>query len=357
MSAFCFPRIDAVPLMRYSTFLIHRTLFSVLVLLGLSLLIFMIARVIPGDPARIALGPLASRTQIEALRAEMHLDEPLYRQYAYYLGGLLRGDFGPSLYTHRPVGLDLRDLLPATLELVLYAGLIMVAVGVPLGILAAYHRDTWVDDAVRLVSLAGVTTPAFVWAIMLMLIFAYALGVLPVAGRLSPGVLPPPAVTGMITIDAPLGRNPAAYLDFLRHLLLPATSLALAGIAQAARLTRASMVDVAGRPFIEAARAFGISEVRIAMKYMLKPSLIPTVTILGLDFAALLGNAFLVEAVFNWPGIARYGVEVILRKDLNAIVAVVMVVGLFFVAINFLIDILVGYLDPRIRLRQLEESA
>lgn len=342
--------------MRYSTFLLRRTLLSVLVLLGLSILIFIIARVIPGDPARIALGPLASRAQIEALRSEMSLDRPLYVQYALYLGGLLRGDFGESLYTHRPVVQDLRDLFPATFELVLYAGLIMIALGVPLGVLAAYYRDTWVDNSVRLFSLAGVVTPAFVWAIFLMLLFAHALAVLPVAGAFSPSTVPPPTVTGLVTIDSLLDRNLPAYVDFLHHLILPAVSLALAGIAQASRLTRASMVDVAGRPFIEAARAFGVAEYRIALKYMLKPSLIPTMTILGLDFAALLGNAFLVEAVFNWPGIARYGVEVILRKDLNAIVAVVMIIGLFFVTINFLIDIMVGYLDPRIRLAQGETA-
>lgn len=340
--------------MKYSTYLIRRMLLSVLVLLGLSVLIFTIARVIPGDPARIALGPLASRGQIEALRQEMYLDRPIHVQYAYYLSGLLRGDFGESLYTHRPVTDDLRDLFPATLELVLYTGLIMVLLGVPLGVLAAYYRNTWVDNVVRLFSLGGVVTPAFVWAILLMLLFAHALAILPVAGQLSASTTPPPQVTGLVTIDSALDRNPAAYLDFLWHLILPAVSLALAGIAQAARLTRASMVDVAGRPYIEAARAFGFAEYRIALKYMLKPSLIPTMTILGLEFAALLGNAFLVEAVFNWPGIARYGVEVILRKDLNAIVAVVMIIGLFFVVINFLIDVAVGYLDPRIRLARAE---
>lgn len=338
--------------MRYSTYLIRRVLLSALVLLGLSVLIFVIARVIPGDPARIALGPLASRGQIEALRQEMYLDRPLHVQYAYYLSGLLRGDFGESLYTHRPVTNDLRDLFPATLELVFYSGLIMVLLGVPLGVLAAYYRNTWVDNAVRLFSLGGVVTPAFVWAILLMLLFAHVFAVLPVAGQFSASISPPPQVTGLVTIDSLLSRNPAAYVDFLWHLILPAVSLALAGIAQAARLTRASMVDVASRPYIEAARAFGFAEYRIALKYMLKPSMIPTMTILGLDFAALLGNAFLVEAVFNWPGIARYGVEVILRKDLNAIVAVVMIIGLFFVVINFLIDIAVGYLDPRIRLAQ-----
>jgi len=340
--------------MGYSSYLIRRVLLSVLVLLGLSVLIFTIARVIPGDPARIALGPLASRGQIDALRQEMYLDRPIHVQYAYYLSGLLRGDFGESLYTHRPVTDDLRDLFPATLELVLYSGLIMVLLGVPLGVLAAYYRDTWVDNAVRLFSLGGVVTPAFVWAILLMLLFAHALAVLPVAGQFSASMTPPPQVTGLVTIDSLLDFNLGAYVDFLRHLILPAVSLALAGIAQAARLTRASMVDVAGRPYIEAARAFGLAEYRIALKYMLKPSMIPTMTILGLDFAALLGNAFLVEAVFNWPGIARYGVEVILRKDLNAIVAVVMIIGLFFVVINFLIDIAVGYLDPRIRLAHAE---
>lgn len=340
--------------MKYSTYLIRRVLLSVLVLLGLSILIFTIARIIPGDPARIALGPLASRGQIESLRQEMYLDRPLHVQYAYYLSGLLRGDFGESLYTHRSVSEDLRDLFPATLELVLYSGMIMVLLGVPLGVLAAYYRNTWVDNAVRLFSLGGVVTPAFVWAILLMLLFAHALAILPVAGQFSASITPPPQVTGLVTIDSLLDRNPAAFIDFLWHLILPAVSLALAGIAQAARLTRASMIDVAGRPYIEAARAFGFAEYRIALKYMLKPSMIPTMTILGLDFAALLGNAFLVEAVFNWPGIARYGVEVILRKDLNAIVAVVMIIGLFFVAINFVIDIAVGYLDPRIRLARAE---
>jgi peptide/nickel transport system permease protein len=342
--------------MRYSTYLIHRVLFSLVVLLGLSVLIFVIARIIPGDPARIALGPLASRSQIEALRQSMHLDRPIHEQYAIYLGGLLRGDFGESLYTHRPVTEDLRDLFPGTLELILYTGVLMVAIGVPLGVLSAYYRDTWVDHTARLISFAGVVTPAFVWAIFLMLIFAFALGILPVAGRLS-AASELPEITGLVTIDAILARDPAALLDFLHHLILPAVSLALAGMAQAARLTRSSMVDVAGRPYIEAARAFGLPEFRIAFKYMLKPSLIPTVTILGLEFGALLSNAFLVESVFNWPGIGRYGVEVILRKDLNAIVAVVMIVGLFFVVINFLIDILVGYLDPRIRLRQGEGPA
>ena len=188
-------------------------------LLGLSLLIFVIARVIPGDPARIALGPLASRAQIAALRAQMYLDEPLPVQYAHYVGGVVRGDFGESLYTHRPVTTDLHDLFPATLELVLYAGLLMVAVGVPLGILAASYRDTWVDTLVRLISLGGVVTPAFVWAIVLMLIFAYALGVLPVAGRLSAGAVPPPPVTGLVTIEPSAGEG--LVIDAPRGLFVP----------------------------------------------------------------------------------------------------------------------------------------
>lgn len=342
--------------MGYLLFLLRRAVLSLVVLAGLSVLIFLIARVIPGDPARIALGPLASREQVEALRRDLRLDDPLPRQYLHYLRGVVRGDFGHSLYTRRPVAEDIRELFPATFELVLAAGLLAVVVGIPLGVLAARHRDTWVDNLVRLFAFAGVVTPAFVWAILLMLLFAYALGVLPVTGRLSPGVLPPPRVTGLVTVDALLAGDLATAGDALRHLVLPAVALALAAIAQAARLTRANVLDVARRPYIETVRAFGLPERVVAFRYMLKPALIPTVTILGLDIAALLANAFLVEAVFDWPGIGRYGVQVILRKDLNAIVGTVMIVGVFFVTINFLIDVLVGYLDPRIRLSQTGEA-
>lgn len=330
----------------------RRLLISVSVLFGVSILIFVIARVIPGDPARIALGPLASQEQVESLRQELYLDRPLPLQYLEFVKRLLQGDLGMSLYTKRAVTTDLAEFFPATLELVLVGGVLMVLVGLPLGIFAAYYRNRWPDNLARILSLLGVVTPSFVWAIFLILVFAYWVAVLPVAGRLGDAFLPPPRVSGMVTLDALLAGRWATFWDALQHMILPATALAMAGLGQAARLTRANMIETYGKPYIEMARAFGIRESTIAFKYALRPAMIPTLTILGLDLAAMLGGAFLVEAVFNWPGMARYAVQAIIRKDLNAIVGTTLVIAAFFLLINIVVDLIVGYLNPRIRFRQ-----
>jgi len=337
--------------MGLARYLLHRLLVSVLVLLGLSVLIFLIARIIPGDPARIALGPLASEEQVQRFRDALHLDEPLPVQYVEFLKGLVQGELGVSTYSGRPVTTDLAQFFPATFELVLAAALLMTLIGIPLGILAARYRDGLVDNVVRLVSLLGVVAPSFVWAILLMLAFAFWLELLPVLGRLDDGVSPPPWVTGLYTVDALLAGRLDLFRDALAHLVLPAVALSLSGLGQAARLTRANLAEVYGREYMELARAYGFREREMALKYALRPGMIPTLTILGLDFASKLGNAFLVEAVFAWPGMARYGVEAILHKDLNAITGTVLVIGAFFIVINLLIDLAIGYLDPRIRLR------
>ena len=323
---------------------------SLLVLLGAAALVFVLARVIPGDPARIALGPRASVEAVQQLRQTMGLDLPLPLQFASFLSRLAHGDLGLSLYTRRPVVTDLATYAPATLELVLFAGLLIAVVGVSLGVVAARRRGTLVDAVVRLMSLAGIAAPSFVWGVILMLVFSYALGILPATGRLSPGVAPPLFLTGLYVVDAALSGDWRTCLDAMKHLILPATALAMAGIGQAARLTRANMVDVYARPYIEFFRAFGVAEGLIARRYALWPAMIPTLTVLGLDIAALLGNAFLVEAVFNWPGLARYGVSAILNKDLNAIVGIVVVVSFVFVMANAVVDICVSRVDPRIRL-------
>jgi peptide/nickel transport system permease protein len=195
-----------------------------------------------------------------------------------------------------------------------------------------------------------VVAPSFVWAILLMLLFAFWLEVLPVLGRLSEGMAPPPHVTGMYTVDALIAGDHRTFTDAFAHLVLPAVALSLAGLGQAARLTRANLAQVYDREYMEMARAYGYRESEMALKYALRPGMIPTLTILGLDFASKLGNAFLVEAVFAWPGMARYGVQAILHKDLNGITGTVLVIGAFFVVINLVIDIMIGYLDPRIRL-------
>lgn len=332
-------------------FLAHRLALAVLVVFGVSLLIFVLARVMPGDPARLALGPAASADQVTELRHQMGLDQPILVQYFDFMRHALHFDFGVSLYTDRPVAADISDTFPATLELILFAGLVMGVVGIGLGILSARYRDGAIDNFSRLFALLCVAMPNFVWALLLMLLASYWLGVLPIAGRLSDSMVPPPDVTGMITIDALLAGRFDAFWDALWHLVLPGLALALPGLAQLARLARTSMVESYARPYVEFARAYGLSEWQIACKYALRPASIPVLTILGMQVVALLGSAFLIETVFMWPGMARYGVQAILRKDLNAIIAVATLTSVCFVSFNMLVDAIVVLIDPRIRHR------
>ena len=331
-------------------FLARRLLYSVFVLVGLSILVFLIARVMPGDPARMALGPRAPEWVVERFRAEMHLDKPLYVQYYYWLKNALQGKFGMSIFTRRDVATDIKEFLPATIELALFAGVIMATFGILLGVISARYANRWPDNVVRVISYMGVVTPSYVFAILFLLLFGYVLNLLPTTGRLSPGVTPPPTITGLITIDSLITGNFSAFLDALKHLLMPGIALALGGMAQEARITRSSMTENLQRDFIALERSQAIPERVIMSKYLLKLSLIPTVSVLGLDFASLLGWAFLVEMIFNWPGMSRYGINAMLRKDLNAIVAVIMVLGVVFVTVNIIVDIIVSWLDPRIRL-------
>lgn len=322
---------------------------SLIVLFGVSLLIFAIARIIPGDPARIALGPNATAEAVEALRVRLHLDAPFIEQYSYFVGNLLRGDLGISLYTNRPVTADIAQFLPATLELVIVSGIMMVLFGVPLGVLSARYRGTVVDHLIRLITLLGVSAPGFVWAVILMLLFAYYLPIFPIAGRIADSFTIAP-VTGFLLLDTLLAGRPDAFVDALSHLILPAFALALSGIGQAARLVRSNMVETYDKPYIEMAQAYGFPEKRISRKYAFRPSMIPSLTIIGLDFAAMLGNAFLIEAVYAWPGLSRYGVAVVLRKDLNAIIGTVLIISAMFLIVNLVVDLLVSVINPKIRL-------
>jgi peptide/nickel transport system permease protein len=330
--------------------LAKRLSISVIVLIGVSMLIFAIARVIPGDPARIALGPNATSEQVEQLRQQLHLDDPIYIQYGYFIRDFAHGNLGISLYTNRPVLTDIAQFLPATLELVIAAGIFMIGIGLPLGILSARHRGRMPDNLIRVVSLLGVSAPSFVWAVILMLFFAFFLPLFPIAGQISDTIEQPARVTGFLLVDSLIAGNLTAFFSALHHVMLPAFALALSGIGQAARLTRANMVETYDKPYIEMAESYGFSARRIANKFAFRPSMIPSLTIIGLDFAAMLGNAFLVEAVFAWPGLSRYGVQVILRKDLNAIVGTVLVISAMFLVVNIIVDLLIAYINPRIRL-------
>lgn len=343
-------RGERAPVMRIVRFLFDRFVAGLVVLVGVSVLIFVLARVIPGDPARLALGPTAPPEQVEVLRARLGLDAPLLVQYGRFVTNALRYDFGISLYTNRPVAQDIAESFPATFELVLLSTFFVVVFGVGLGVLGARYRDTWLDSVLRLFSVIGVVSPTFVWAIFFMLVFSFWFELFPVGGRLSEGMLVPPDVTGLYVIDTLLAGHWYGFFDAVHHLILPAIALALPALGQTARLTRTNLAEVDRAPYIETARAYAFREDEIVLKFALRPAAIPTLTIIGLEFVALFGNAFLVETVFVWPGMARYGVQTILHKDLNGIVATVLVMALLFVFVNALVDLIVTFVNPRIRL-------
>ncbi|MDQ0286497.1 peptide/nickel transport system permease protein [Desulfofundulus luciae] len=328
----------------------RRLLLSIFVLVGLSIVIFIIARVVPGDPARMALGPRAPQFAVDALREEMHLDKPLVAQYYYWIKGVATGDLGRSLVTKRGVLEDIMEFLPATMELVMVSAIFVIVFSILFGTLAARYKDKWVDSVIRIMAYTGVAVPSFVLAVLFVLIFGYLWPVIPALGRLSAGVQPPVSITGLLTIDSLLTGDFPVFWDALKHLFLPALALAIGPIFQEARIIRSAMTDNMGKDYVAAAVGYGIPNHIIMGKYLLKPSLIPAVSVMGLDIASLMGNAFLVEVIFNWPGISRYGMEAMLRKDLNAISAVIIVFGLIFVLVNILVDLIVAYLDPRIRL-------
>ena len=336
--------------MKFGSFLLKRLLLSIFVIFGLSIVIFIISRGVPGDPARMALGPGASEEVVQRLREEMYLDKSLPEQYFYWIRGVLSGDFGRSLVTRRAVLEDIKEYFPATAEMAIFAGILMPIFAILLGTIAARYNDTWVDNLIRILSYFGVAIPAFVVAIFFMLIFGYLWPILPVIGRLSSGISYPTRITGLLTIDSLIQGNYVVFWDALKHLILPSVALSLGHIFQEARITRSSMVDNARKEFISLARGYGIPERIIMFKYLLKPSLIPPLSIMALDFAASFSNAFLVELIFNWPGISRYGINAMLSKDLNAISAVIIIFGTIFVIANIIVDIAIIILDPRIRL-------
>jgi len=313
-------------------------------------MIFIIARVVPGDPARMSLGPRASEDVVQRLRQQMYLDKSLPEQYFYWARGVLSGDLGYSLVSKRPVLEDIKEYLPATLEITIFAWILMVIFAVLLGTLAARYNNTWVDTLIRTVCYFGISIPAFVAAIIFMLIFGYFWPILPVIGRLSVGISYPMRITGLLTLDSIIQRNFVIFWDAFKHLILPAVSLSLGCLFREARITRSSMVENIFKDFITAERGYGIPERVIMSKYLLKPSLIPPVSLMGMDFGFIFSNAFLVELIFNWPGISRYGINAIMNKDLSAISSVIIVIGAIFMVFNIIVDIIVAFLDPRIRL-------
>ena len=338
--------------MKLSSYIAKRTVYVIFTLIGLSVLVFLIARVLPGDPARMAAGPRAPPWVIEQIREQLRLDKPLYEQYFYWLGDVLHGDLGFSIVTRRSVTVDVLEYLPASLELILLAAIFEVVGAFTLGVIAGRYSYKWPDNLVRVFSYVGISIPAFVWAIILLILFAHWLPIFPTQGILSYWVPRPPRITGMTTLDSLLTGNIVAFVNVLSHMVLPALALSMGGMMQDARIIRSGMVENQDKDYITMASSQGLPERLIMFKYLLKPSVIPAVTVMGMDIAALLANAFLVETVYNWPGYSKFGITAMLNGDLNAIVALVLVIGVIYAIMNIAVDAMVAYLDPRIRLME-----
>jgi peptide/nickel transport system permease protein len=318
-------------------------------LVGLSLIIFTTSRLLPGNPARLALGPNASEQQVQELARSMGLHKPIHLQYVDFVQGFLSGDLGRSIYYDEPVSENIVHFLPATLELITVAMFFTVVLGVGLGVVAAVHKNGVVDSLSRTTAFFSVSVPGFFVAILFQFVLAYLLGWFPITGRLASQYGDTlTRITGFYLIDTLLVGNIDAHINAWRHLILPALSLSLVGMGQTMRITRSTMIDVLGKDYIEASRGYGLPDWIVLYKYALKSAMIAPLTILGLLYASLLGNAFLVELVFSWPGLATYGVTAVLKNDVNAIVGVTMTVGVVFVSVNFLIDLMIQRIDPRI---------
>jgi peptide/nickel transport system permease protein len=320
-----------------------------LMLFGLLCITFAVSHVAPGDPARLAAGPDATASMVETIRVKYGLDQPLPVQFARYLRGLAAGDLGDSLRSHNPVLDDLIRYFPNTFELVTLALVLAVGVGVPLGMLSAVYRDTWVDHLTRVVSVSGVAVPAFWLGLMLQLAVALGLGLLPLGGRLDLVTPPPEPLTHLLLVDALLRGQWATFADALHHAILPVVTLCFPALASILRVNRAEMIETLRQDYIVSARAQGFSGLTVVAKYALKNAMIPTLTMIGLRYGWMLGGTILVESVFDWPGIGLYAVNSAVSSDFQPILGVTLLLGLNFMLANLLVDLAYGWLDPRIR--------
>ncbi len=330
------------------SYVLFRIALIVPLLIGLSLLVFVIGRVLPGDPAALAAGPYATAEQRAAVAAEFGLDQPIAVQYWDYVTGLFEGDLGRSIMTRRPVAGDLALYLPATLELVAASLLLAVAVSIPLGLVAGLTANRAPDMTISAGTLSAMSMPQFFLGLVLQLIFAMWLSLLPLSGRLPFTVAPPPAVTGFYTIDSVLAGQWHTLWLSLVHLALPAITMALAPIAMITRIMRASTMEALQQDYVRNARALGLSIRLILFKYVLKNAASATLTMIGLYVGWMLGSTVLVEKVFDWPGIGLYATNAILNQDFNPVIAVTLVIGVIFIATNLIVDLLYGVLNPKV---------
>jgi ABC-type dipeptide/oligopeptide/nickel transport system permease component len=335
----------------FLAYFLRRLSLVVPTLVGVTLITFTLTYVLPGNPAVVKAGPLVSPEVVKELEKQMGLDQPAWVQYGRYIGGILHGDLGESASTGRPVLEDFKQRLPATLELTLASLLIALVLGIPLGVQSAVHRDTAIDHIGRIVGVAGVAMPTFWTGLLALYVFFYLLGVAPAPlGRLGPGIDPPHTITGLYVVDSLLTGNWTALGSALHQLMLPSLTLGLSVMAPIARMVRSTMLEILESDYIKAAWAAGIPRRRVIYGDALGNAMIPVITILGIVFGFLMAGNAVVESVFAWPGIGNYAITALMTKDSGPIQSFVLFVALLYVIVNFVIDLLYGLIDPRIRL-------
>lgn len=333
-------------------FLARRLVALVVLAIGVTFIAFILTQLVPGNPALANLGPVTSAdpVAVAAWRDRYGLDDPLPVQYGTYLGRLLQGDLGESQQSHRPVLTDLREAIPATAELAILSILVSVLVGVTFGVIAAVRQDRPSDHVLRLASLAGISMPTFWLALIALYVFFFRLGWFPGGGRLDPGILPAEQVTGMYAFDALLAGQWSVATDALHHMVLPALVLAAFNVSLIMRYTRSAVLEVISDDYVRAARAKGLPERVVVVRHILRAALPAVITVLGLVFANVLTGAVLIENIFAWPGIGQYAYRSAIELDLPAIMGVSLFVAVVYVTVNFVIDVLYGVIDPRIRI-------
>lgn len=335
--------------MKLRYYVIRRVLLFIPVLIGLTIITFIISHVVPGDPARLALGPGATPEQIAAFRQSFNLDKSLPVQYVDYVGELLHGNMGQSMMSGHTVISDLRVYFPNTLELVLVSMFIAICIGIPLGVVAAVWRDKWPDQVSRVFALGSISVPSFWLAILLQILLAMHFQILPVDGMYAARDTVPPSHTGMLLLDTLIDGNLGGFWIALQHLILPAVTLALAPIAIIMRQLRADVLETLNSDWVKMLRANGLPERVILFKYVLKKSLIATVSVIGFIIGYSLGGSIVIETVFDWPGMGLYAVNSALSLDFLPIMGVALLAGLLYLVVNLLTDMIYGVLDPRIR--------
>jgi peptide/nickel transport system permease protein len=332
-------------------FVLRRLAALVLLGIGITFVAFILTQLVPSNAAATNLGEQAAGdpVAVAAFNHKYGLDRPLPIRYAIYLEHLVQGDLGQSALTHDAVTHDLGQFIPATAELALYSVLIASFFGVMLGVLAAMRRNRPTDHVLRVVSLSGISMPTFWIALVALYVGFYRLGWFPGADRLDPGVSPPPSVTHLYSVDALLAGDWSLFVQALHHLVLPALVLAAFNVSLLTRYTRSAVLEVSGNDYVRAARAKGLPERVVVVRYILRAALPSVVTVLGLVFANVLTGAVLVEKIFSWPGIGQYAYQAAVNLDVPAVAGVSLFVAVVYITINFIVDVLYGVIDPRIR--------